>query len=158
MKHSQHNLGYFVGTSARLMRNAMHHRMKENGYDLTIEQLFIIKILHRSDGLSQQVLADYFSKDKGSITRIINTMEDGNLVVRIPDKIDKRSKLIYLTPFGKKLHQEIHKIILDFNESLTSEISKDDLNQCVTVLEKIIDKLCNHDVACATKIGNISNV
>ena len=99
MKHSQTNLGYFVGTSARLIRNAIHHRMLEYGFDLSLEHLLIIKMLYGSDGLSQQRLADFFSKDKGSITRIINTMEDRNLDVRIPDKNDKRSKLIYLTPY-----------------------------------------------------------
>ncbi len=157
MKHSQHNLGYFVGTSFRLIRNAMHSRMKENGHDLSMEHLHILKILSRSEGLCQQWLADFFSKDKGSITRIINTMEDRNLVVRIPDKNDKRSKLIYLTPYGKKLNQEIKIIILEFNEHLISDISTKELDQCVAVLEKIIDKLCKHDVACATKLESISN-
>ena len=84
-------------------------------------------------------------------------MEDRKLVVRNPDKNDKRSKLIYLTPYGKKVHQKLKKIILDFNDDLIAGIPPENLKQCITVLGTIIDKLCKHDVACATKIGNHLN-
>ncbi|MFQ6609461.1 MAG: MarR family winged helix-turn-helix transcriptional regulator [Fidelibacterota bacterium] len=157
MKPTPINFGHFVAMSARLMRNSINHWFREQGYDLTIDHLMIMKILCHSDGISQQGIADFFSKDKGTITRMINTMEGKNLVVRIPDRSDRRSKLIYLTPYGKNLQQEMFQAVLDFNESLISDIPKDDLERCVGVLGKIIDKLCNDDVACATKIESISN-
>jgi len=128
----------------------MNHRFKAAGHDVTVEHLMIMKLLFDSDGISQQQLADYFSKDKGSITRIINNMESRNLVVRIPDRSDKRIKLIYLTPFGKKHKLELFEIIHAFHEELVEDIPQKDLKLCLGVLDRILAKLILNTVDTAT--------
>lgn len=150
MKCSKNNLGYFIGNSARLIKYSMNNQLREMGYDLTMEHLIFMKILNKSDGLTQQEIADFFSKDKGSITRMISNMEDRNLLMRIPDKIDKRCNLIYLTPHGRKMLKELFKVIQEFNDQLVENIPGDELIQCLSVLEKIIIKLSNKNVVHTT--------
>ena len=150
MKCSKNNLGNFIGNSARLIKYSMNNRLRELGYDLTMEHLIFMKILNKSDGMTQQGIADFFSKDKGSITRMVSNMEDRNLLMRIPDKVDKRCNLIYLTPHGRKMLTELFQVIQEFNDHLVEDIPDDELIQCLSVLEKIIIKLSNKNVVHTT--------
>ena len=150
MKCSKNNLGYFIGNSARLIKYSMNNQLRELGYDLTMEHLIFMKILNKSDGLTQQEIADFFSKDKGSITRMVSNMEDRNLLMRILDKVDKRCNLIYLTPYGRKMLKDLFQVIQEFNDQLVEDIPDDELIQCLSVLEKIIIKLSNKNVVHTT--------
>ena len=77
-------------------------------------------------------------------------MEDRNLLMRIPDKVDKRCNLIYLTPHGRKMLTELFQVIQEFNDHLVEDIPDDELIQCLSVLEKIIIKLSNKNVVHTT--------
>jgi len=151
LEYSQANFGHTLSTLARLMRNNLNHRLLDSGYDISMEHMIILKILYRSDGISQNEFAKLFSKDKGSITHIINNMEKRNLVVRIPGQIDKRIKLIYLTPYAKQIKSEIHKIVTDFNDYIVESIPPDELKCCIAVLNDIINNLKQDIVEHTTK-------
>ena len=70
---------------------------------MTAEQWSIMYHLWREEGLTQQELANYTFRDKPSITRLINNLEKMGLVIRVNDKQDRRSNLIYLTKEGRRM-------------------------------------------------------
>ena len=82
-------------------------------------------------------------------------MESRNLVVRIPDRNDKRIKLVYLTPLGKAHKEELFNIIQTFNDELVEDIPKENLDSCLLILDGIIEKLLSNTVANATIKSNI---
>lgn len=53
------------------------------------------------DGVTQQELCNATFKDKPSMTRLIDNMEKQHLVIRVPDKKDRRTNKIHLTENGK---------------------------------------------------------
>lgn len=150
MNYSEANFGHTFSTLARLLRNNLNHRLHEQGFDISMEHMIILKILYRNDGLSQNEFARMFSKDKGAITRIINNMENRNLVVRIPAQTDKRVKLIYLTPYGKQIRSDIYRIVDEFNNNIVENIPQNELECCLKVLNKIIATLKENIVADTT--------
>jgi DNA-binding MarR family transcriptional regulator len=100
-----------------------------------------LRCLQNQDGQRQQDLADVVHKDKTCITRIIDSMEKRDLVVRIPDRLDRRQKLIYLTNKGKKLPEELMQIARQTSLEAQQGINPEHLNICGEVLMKIRSNL-----------------
>ncbi|MEO9477038.1 MAG: MarR family transcriptional regulator [Cyclobacteriaceae bacterium] len=126
------------GRFHKAMSALTNNKIKEAGHDLSFEHAIILKNLLQKDGQSQQELAENTFKHKASITFLIDNMVKRNLVVRVPDQLDKRGRLIYLTDFGRKILNEIFPILFDQLHKVTEEIDEEDLRLCVSVLEKLL--------------------
>jgi DNA-binding MarR family transcriptional regulator len=111
------------------------------GHDVTTEQWRILRCLQNRDGQRQQDLADVVHKDKTCITRIIDSMEKRDLVVRIPDRLDRRQKLIYLANKGKRLQEELMQIAQKTSLEIQQDIDAEHLDICRNVLMKIRSNL-----------------
>ncbi len=107
----EESLGYAMGRATRTLGVLVSHNFAKAGFDVTCEQWSVLVHLGKKNGQSQQQLAEFTCKDKTTITRLIDNMEKHNLVVRVPDKSDKRQKLIYLTKKGRDLQEKLTKVI-----------------------------------------------
>jgi DNA-binding MarR family transcriptional regulator len=72
------------------LRQQIQAKISEHDPDLSFELLEIIGLLWRRDGINQQEIADTVSKDKSSVTYLINRLVKRGLVERIED--NKRSE------------------------------------------------------------------
>jgi len=127
-----------VGRTRRVIASAINKKIAEAGHDLTIEQIILIKKIGEEEGIKQQELANKIFKEKATITRALNKMEQKNLIVRIVDKEDKRQKLIYLTHKGKELKKTLMPIVLEVSQEAEKGIAKKDIQFCREILNKII--------------------
>ena len=94
------------------------------------------------EGASQKECGAISTKDKTAVTRIINSLEGKNLVVRVSDQIDKRVKRIILTRKGEKLFDDILPIIEKTRFQMNNDISESELKTLDAVLMKLIE---NHE-------------
>ncbi len=128
-----------MGRSTRALGTLVNHNFAKAGYDVTCEQWSILVNLGKKDGLKQQELAGLTCKDKTSMTRLIDNMENHSLVVRIPDKSDKRQKLIYLTKKGQNLLGKLVIVIQKTLGEAQKGIKIKDLETCKNVLHQIYE-------------------
>jgi DNA-binding MarR family transcriptional regulator len=77
--------------------------------------------------------------EAGSITRLLKSMEQQNLISRRADQTDKRQVSVYLTDFGIKKRAEAGKIVKVFNDLVENKISPKKLNTFLSVLHEIVD-------------------
>jgi len=138
---SEQSLLFLIKRTARCFRRQLNCNFAKAGHDVTSEQWRILKCLQQQDGLRQQDLADIVYKDKTSITRIIDSMEKHDLVVRIPDRLDRRQNLIYLTNKGKRLMEELIQIVQKTSLEAQQGINPEHLDICRNVLTKIRSNL-----------------
>ena len=110
--------------------------------DITFDEWMILGPIWNLKGASQKECGEISTKDKTAVTRIINTLEEKNLVVRVSDQIDKRIKRIILTKKGENLFDEILPIIEKTRSQMNNNINEDELKTLDTVLKKLID---NHE-------------
>ena len=110
-QNSEQLLFFLIKRTSRAFMRRLNHNFSEAGHDITGEQWRLLTRLWCKDGQRQQDLADVVHKDKTSITRLIDSMEKHDLVVRIPDRMDRRQKLIYLTDKGKRLREESMQVV-----------------------------------------------
>ncbi|MGL5262434.1 MAG: MarR family winged helix-turn-helix transcriptional regulator, partial [Bacteroides sp.] len=70
------------GKVSAAIYHILDQAFKENGLAITPEQWTILLYLWEKQGIRQQDLCDATFKDKPSMTRLLDSMENQNLVVR----------------------------------------------------------------------------
>ena len=140
------SIAYLVGRTSRSIIKRLTKKFSAAGFDVSYEQWGILVHLYRKDGQTQQELSNISVKDKAAITRLLNVLEKKNLVLRIPDRNDKRSKLVYLTHKAKNFKEELIAVVIELLEEAEQNISSEEMNQCKTILNKIFSnfKQLNH--------------
>jgi len=136
------SFGFLVVKTGRLIENRLKNNFERENMDITPQQWSVLTYLWNVDGISQQKLADAFSKDKTSMTRLLNNMEKNELIIRNQDKEDKRNKRVSLTYKSKLLKKDSIKIaektlmeMLDGVDHSSVKLSKKVLKQININLE-----------------------
>ncbi len=131
------SIGYLVGRTSRSIIRRLTKKFSQAGFDVSYEQWSILVHLYRRDGLTQQELSRIAVKDKAAITRLLNVLEKKNIVLRIPDRTDKRSNLIYLTHKAKMFRDDLISQVDEMLQEAEKGISKKDMAQCKATLNKV---------------------
>ncbi len=131
------SIAYLVGRTSRAIIKRLTKKFADAGFDVSYEQWSILIHLYRKDGQTQQELSTIAVKDKAAITRLLNVLEKKNIVLRIPDRSDKRSKLVYLTHKAKSFRDDLMSLVEEMLEEAEQGISVEDMAQCKATLNKI---------------------
>jgi DNA-binding MarR family transcriptional regulator len=81
-----------------------------------------------------------------SLSRILKTLEDLNLIERLPNPNDGRGVLIHLTKSGLKNREEVKQNVLKFNNTVRTEISEEKLNHFYEVSDCIMNLISNKKI------------
>ena len=131
------SIAYLVGRTSRSIIKRLTKKFIDAGFDVSYEQWSILVHLYRKDGQTQQELSNIAVKDKAAITRLLNVLEKKNIVLRIPDRSDKRSKLVYLTHKAKEFKSDLIAVVEDLLAEAEHAICAEEMNQCKATLNKI---------------------
>ena len=135
------SFGFVVVKTGRLIENKLKTNFEEENIDITPQQWSVLTYLWNKDGISQQKIADSFSKDKTSMTRLLNNMEKNGLVKRELDQKDKRNKRIFLTSKSTQLKQDSIKIAEKTLINALEGIDHEQLKLSKKVLKRINQNL-----------------
>ena len=131
------SIGQLLGRTTRAMASAMQANFSSAGYDITVEQWTILVNLWRQNGQFQKQLAENTYRDKASVTRLVNGLEQRNLVVRVPDEADQRRNKIYLTKKGKELQDKLIPLAVETITDAGRGIRKEHLKIFKAVLVQL---------------------
>ena len=137
------NMGKLISSAHNMMTKRFVQNANEAGLDISLDQWMVLGPISYHKNASQKVLSDACLKDKTSITKIVNTLEKKNLVVRVSDQLDQRIKRIILTTAGKQLLTDAIPIMNKTREEVAKGISESDIEIFKDVLSKIISNLEN---------------
>ena len=137
-------LGRMIGMIGRAMSKSLTERIRQEGYDLTMEEWVVLVHLWHQDGQNQAQLGAVAGRHKTAVTRAIDHLEELNFVVRVPDQNDRRNKLIYLTRAGKEMKTTLMPLAVQTEREALSGILPADLMRCRGVLEKILSNIRHH--------------
>lgn len=126
-----------IMVSRVLLRNFRKHRL-----DITMEQWSILAILWQKDGCTQQELGNKTYREKAGVTRLLDKLEQQNIINRVTDAHDRRVRFIYLTEKGRALEEKANQIVVETYQQAIGDISEEDRTVCKNVLNKIYDNLC----------------
>lgn len=113
-------LGCKMAYAVKGIMRALNERFKDEEINLTLEQFYLLNILNNEESLILQDLADIVDRDKSSVLRHINGLEEKHFVARTKDPEDKRRKILLITKAGfeelkkaKSLDHELDKELSD---------------------------------------------
>ena len=112
-----------------------------SGLDISMDQWMVLGPIWQLESPSQKDLGEICLRDKPTITRIIDSLEDKSLVVRVSDQIDHRIKRVVLTKAGKQLFYDVLPIMEKTREEVRGEIPDEEIEIFKNVLSKIIKNL-----------------
>ena len=104
MYEQESSLGYLVHKAARLMQKMMRHDL---GPAPTPAYLPVILWLLEEDGQTQGELSRRARVEQPSMHETLHRMEKENLVLRRPDRNDKRKQRIFLTRKARHLSDKL---------------------------------------------------
>ncbi|MCG8564935.1 MAG: MarR family transcriptional regulator [Desulfobacterales bacterium] len=133
------SIGYLVGRTSRAIVKRLSKKFADAGFDISYEQWSILIHLYRQDGLTQQELSRLAVKDKAAITRLLNSLEKKNVVLRVPDRADKRSNLVYLTHKAKELRSDLSGLVEEMLTEAEAGISPEEMEQCRRTLDRVFE-------------------
>lgn len=137
----EETLEFLVGTISNSFSRKLARNFKQAGYDVTVEQWSILRHLWQEDGINQQSLSCSTGRDKPSVTRLVNNMENNDLLVRVPCPSDKRANNIYLTKKGKALREPLTSISLETHKDVIGKLKEKDLEVCKETLWAVLENL-----------------
>ena len=139
-------IGKSMHQAMRSMFNVLSSEFLKNSIPLSSEQYLILKIISKNKRVIQQELACILDKDKSTILRQINHLQDNLMVARIVDKTDKRKNLVMLTQKGMDVLNEAGAIHKNAVEILLKGVSKEQLESFNGVLERLYQNGINYKV------------
>ncbi|MDR1604966.1 MAG: MarR family transcriptional regulator [Gracilibacteraceae bacterium] len=92
------SLGFVLGRTNVKLKNALIQSLKE--YDITPEQWGVLNRLWENDGITPKRIAESLTKDIPTTVRILDLLEQKELVFREDNPVDGRSFLVRLTKAG----------------------------------------------------------
>ena len=139
--HNDEVFSILTGKISTAINRTFLRAFAAEGIEITTEQWSVLACLWTKDKVTQQELCDLTSKDKPSMTRLIDKLELRNLVTRVADHNDRRTNLIHLTDAGNALKQKATEIVQEVATRTLNHISEEELNTIRTVLKKIMNNL-----------------
>ena len=138
---SEIDIGMLMSQVDRLCTKKFVQNARKFGMDISQDQWMVIGPIWKQKGISQKEIAEYCGKDKTSVTKIIDTLEKKNLLVRYSDQIDQRIKRVVLSNKGKDLMKNVMPVIEQHRNDLLEGIKSKEIETFKIVLKKIHNNL-----------------
>jgi DNA-binding MarR family transcriptional regulator len=139
--HEDEVFSILTGKVSTAINRTFLRSFAREGIDITTEQWSVLACLWKTDKVTQQTLCTLTSKDKPSMTRLIDNLEKRGLVVRMADQHDRRSNLIHLTETGEALQKQATDIVQSIAARTLNHITEEELDISRVVLKKIMSNL-----------------
>ena len=134
-------LGMLIGQVHRLSTKRFVQNSHTHGLEISLDQWLVLGPVWKNDGISQKDISEYCGKDKTSVTKIIDTLEKKNLVVRVTDQLDHRVKRVVLSQKGRELFLSAIPVMAQTRDELRSGISDKEIEALKSILNKIYKNL-----------------
>jgi len=122
-------------------KNALIMSLKLKKFDITHEQWFVLRTITNTDFSTQKVIADLTNKGKSTLTRILDQLEQKNLIERRVNDEDRRSIVLVETNRGKTIVQQILPVENEIRTRIRNGISEDEIVYLNNMFKKFLENI-----------------
>jgi MarR family transcriptional regulator, organic hydroperoxide resistance regulator len=134
-----HSLGYRIKIVSQILSRNFQDRLEP--YGLTPFHWLVLCCLWQEDGLPTLNISEKLQQVGGTLTGVIDRMEERGVVRRERDAKDRRIWRIWLTEEGKELQNILPSIALQLREDTLKGISIADQKRFSHILDQILANL-----------------
>ena len=113
-------------------------RAYDKRFSVSIPEWRVIAVLGRFPGLSAVEVAEGTLMDKVAVSRAVTKLIKNGRIDREFADSDKRRSILNLSEDGKKLHDEIAQLALQFERDLLHGFSEEEMNNLNSVMERLL--------------------
>lgn len=145
------NIGTLLAQVSRLMRRAFDVRARQIG--VTRPQWQVLTLLSRHAGINQGGLADMLEVEPITLGRMIDRLQDSQMVERRPDPADRRAWRLHLTPKGEEQMQRLKPFAAETIEAALEGLSPEQRDQLMAMLDRMRGNLSRRTPGDALGLG-----
>ena len=108
------------------------------GEPLTLSQMHTVEILSSQGALKMKELAEKMGITTGTLTVLVDRLEDAGMVERKPHETDRRSIRVLLTEKGLVYAREHHKLHNRLTQELISDMTQEEMEGLAGCLRKML--------------------
>ncbi len=113
-------------------------RAYDKRFKVSIPEWRVIAVLGRFPGLSAVEVAERTLMDKVAVSRAVTKLIKNGRIDREFADADRRRSILNLSEDGKKLHDEIAELALQFERDLLHGFSEDEMNNLNSIMERLL--------------------
>lgn len=129
------SIGYLLRDCYRSFARALEVQIKPHG--ILAGQWYFLRELWEEDGLTQGNLSSRVGMKAPTTVVAIRRMVEDGLVVRKPDKQDRRKVRIYLTAKGRRYRDELLPLAFDVSNAATEGFSQKEIRQFQSFIDRM---------------------
>jgi DNA-binding MarR family transcriptional regulator len=137
-----------------LMKQHLRNKIRQNKFDITVEMMEVLVVLMYNEKLNQQEIAEAVRKNKASLTSLLDNLESRNLIIRQPDRTDRRNNIISLTKQGVAYNKKLLPMVTEFYEQFQKCFAHLDLIKLTHTLQQIHFKILDKTNSSKTNYSN----
>ncbi len=134
---------YNIDKAIRAYRNYAQRQLRENGFNITIDQWLIIKALLENPEITQNEIGNLVFKDNASVTRIIELLVKSGFITRKVHPTDRRKTNLSVTKSGKDIIEKVQNLVENNRSVALQNVSRQELKIMNTTLLKIAENCIN---------------
>jgi DNA-binding MarR family transcriptional regulator len=134
-----YSLGYRIKLLSQLQARLFQERLDPFG--LTPFHWVVLCCLWKEDGLATSTIGERLQQVGGTLTGVLDRMEERGLVRRERDSRDRRIWRIWLTDAGKQLEEILPPIAMEIREKTLAGIPQSDQDLFSHLIDRAIANL-----------------
>jgi DNA-binding MarR family transcriptional regulator len=147
----EENLGSIVSDVSRLIRRSFDERAR--GIGVTRPQWRVLSVLLRNEGINQGGLADLLEVEPITLCRMVDRLQEADLVERRSDPADRRAWRLYLTEKARALLEQLRPLAHTMFDDALDGLSDSDQLQMMAALDRVRQNLSRKPVSPAVSHG-----
>ena len=145
MQAMDENLFSKIGDLSRLARRSFDARARQIG--VTRQQWQVLVTLRRNEGVNQGGLAELLDVEPISVCRMVDRLQEADLVERRPDPADRRSWRLFLTAKAELLLAQLRPLADEMEAQALEGITPAQRNDLYVLLDAIHQNLMPRSAA-----------
>jgi MarR family transcriptional regulator, organic hydroperoxide resistance regulator len=133
--------GHILAMHLRRAYLTMHRRFQNHfdGFGVTADQFVLLTLLAEAEGVAQKDLVARSFSDPNTLRAMLVLLENKGLVLRRRHETDGRARLVFLTPKGRKLQQDLWRSAVPLHQLLLESLPANEVEQVQKQLAKVAE-------------------
>ena len=105
--------------------------------DITPGLFGMLQVIAANPGLGQSRLAETMEVDRSTVVKVVDRLEDRELIMREPSATDRRSHCLRLTDKGRAALRRMEQLVLRHEDEFTKTLSAEERRVLVRLLVRL---------------------
>jgi DNA-binding MarR family transcriptional regulator len=129
----------------RLQQIAVAIFMTETAeFGITPVQYSALLAVRNHKGIDQTTLAEIIAFDRSTIGEVVRRLESKGLVRRAVSAKDRRTRLLYITPAGRRLLSRVRKVVDAAQMKIVAPLNRGERAQFMDMMRKLVELNNDH--------------